>query len=61
MREYGNEGTFNMSVGIFTQEGISEVFESFKRFKKRQIYSYVEGHPWIYISVCDASKRTNSS
>jgi len=48
----GYEGSaFNMSIAILTEEGLPKLYESWKDFKKRQIYIYTEGHPMIAITV----------
>lgn len=52
MRNY-DKAAFNMSVAILTREGLPILFESWNKFKKRQIYLFTECHPMIAITVAD--------
>ena len=57
MREY-KDAAFNMSVAIFTEEGLISLFNSWKKLKKRQIYLFTDSHPMIAIMVADAKGVT---
>jgi len=57
MREY-KDAAFNMSVTIFTEEGLISLFNSSKNLKKRQIYLFTDSHPMIAIMVADAKGIT---
>lgn len=55
LREYKNSA-FNMSVAILTKEGLPQLYESWKKFKKKQIYLYTDCHPMIAITIADAKQ-----
>jgi len=55
LREYKNSA-FNMSIAIMTEEGLPQLYESWKKFKKRQIYLYTDCHPMIAITIADAKQ-----
>lgn len=55
LREYKNSA-FNMSVAILTEEGLPQLYESWKKFNKRQIYLYTDCHPMIAIIIADVKQ-----
>ena len=57
MREY-KDAAFNMSVAILTKEGLSRLYDSWQKMKKRQIYLFTDSHPMIAITVADAKGIT---
>ena len=57
MREY-KDAAFNMSIAILTKEGLSTLYDSWEKLKKRQIYLFADSHPMIAIKVADAKGIT---
>ena len=55
MRNY-RKAAFNMSIAILTEEGLPRLYESWRKFKKRQIYIYTDCHPMIAITIVDVKE-----
>ncbi len=53
MRNF-KDAAFNMSIAILTKEGLSNLYDSWQKLKKRQIYLFTDCHPMIAIKIADA-------
>ncbi len=54
MRKYQGK-VFNLSVAIFTEEGIMDLYRNFQKYRSVQIYVYADCNPKVAIAVFDAS------
>jgi len=56
LRDY-KDSAFNMSIAILTKEGLHQLYKSWEKLKKRQIYLYTDCHPMIAITIADAKQN----